>query len=60
MHTRPLDDLTIERWRVEPRLPSLNFGDVEEQDQAPPLWKDLTLASAIALLLSGAAAMVFG
>jgi hypothetical protein len=28
-------------------------------DKAPPLWKDLTLASALALLLWGAAAIVF-
>jgi len=29
-------------------------------DEAPPIWKDLTIASAVAVLLWGAAAIVFG
>lgn len=53
------DEWTIERWRTEPRLVGLEFNDVSSEP-APPLWKDLTLASAIALLLWGAAAVVFG
>jgi len=53
------DEWTIERWRTEPRLVNLEFSDTPA-DQAPPLWKDLTLASAVALLLWGAAAVVFG
>jgi len=32
----------------------------ETVEKAPPLWKDLTLASALAVLLWGAAAVVFG
>ena len=53
------DDWTIERWRTEPRLVSLEFND-GSVEQAPPLWKDLAIASAVAILLWGAAAVVFG
>ena len=52
------DDWTIERWKTEPRLVGLEFTDAAT-DKAPPLWKDLTLASALAVLLWGAAAIVF-
>jgi len=52
------DEWTIERWRTEPRLVGLEFSDAPEP--APPLWKDLTLASALAVLLWAAAAVVFG
>jgi len=54
---RSTDDWTIERWKTEPRLVGLEFIDAVEQ--APPLWKDLTLASAVAVLLWGAALIVF-
>jgi hypothetical protein len=37
----------------------LEFSD-GSVDKAPPLWKDLTLASVLAVLLWGAAAVVFG
>jgi hypothetical protein len=53
------DDWTIERWKTEPRLVGLEFSDTTI-DQAPPLWKDLTLASALAVLLWAAAALVVG
>jgi len=53
------DDLTIERWKAQPRIVGLEIPDAS-LDQAPPLWKDLTLASALALLLWGAVAVVFG
>jgi hypothetical protein len=53
------DDLTIERWKTEPRLTDLEFSDTTVEE-APPLWKDLMLASALAVLLWGAAAVVFG
>jgi hypothetical protein len=33
--------------------------ELTELDQAPPLWKDLTIASAVAVLLWGAAFVVF-
>ena len=52
------EDWTIERWKTEPRLVGLEFRDASVE-QAPPLWKDLTLASALAVLLWGAAAVVF-
>jgi hypothetical protein len=55
---RKADDWTIERWKTEPRLVGLEFTDASI-DKAPPLWKDLTLASALAVLLWGAAAVVF-
>ncbi|HEX6973915.1 MAG TPA: hypothetical protein VF147_05905 [Vicinamibacterales bacterium] len=60
MQTQRYDDLVINRWRLEPRLRGLELGDPDEQEQAPPLWKDLTLASIIALVLWMAAAAVFG
>jgi hypothetical protein len=44
---------------TEPKLVGLEFTD-STVDQARPLWKDLMLASAIAVLLWGAAAIVFG
>jgi len=53
------DDWTIERWKTEPRIGGLEFTDTSV-DQAPPLWKDLTLASVIAVLLWAAAAIVLG
>jgi len=56
---RNLDDWTIERWKTEPRL-GLELSDAPTVEQAPPLWKDLTLASALAVLLWAAAAVVFG
>ena len=54
-----LDDWTIERWKTEPRLVGLELSDLPS-DSAPPLWKDLTVASALAVLLWAAAAVVFG
>jgi hypothetical protein len=57
---RKADDWTIERWRTEPRLVGLEFSEAQVAEKAPPLWKDLTLASALAVLLWGAAAVVFG
>jgi hypothetical protein len=58
LYMRKADDWTIERWKTEPRLVGLEFTDASI-DKAPPLWKDLTLASALAVLLWGAAAVVF-
>jgi hypothetical protein len=55
-----LDDWTIARWRTDPHPSSLRLIDDEASgDQAPPLWKDLSVASAIALLLWVAAAVAF-
>jgi hypothetical protein len=52
------DDSTIERWRLEPRSTRWDFDDASVVEQAPPLWKDLTLALLIALLLWLAAAAI--
>ena len=58
MGTRHYDDWTVESWRVEPRLGAFEL-ETDSADQNPPLWKDLTLASVVALMLWIAAAMVF-
>lgn len=59
MKTRDIEDLMISRWRLEPRIRGLEFDDLSSGDQAPPLWKDLTLASIVAVLLWIAAAAAF-
>lgn len=59
MHSDNYDNWTIERWRLEPRLSGLKLEDVPGTEQAPPLWKDLTLASVMALVLWIAAAVIF-
>lgn len=58
MKARHYDDWTIESWRIEPRLRPLDVID-DETEATPPLWKDVTLASIVALLLWGTAALVF-
>jgi hypothetical protein len=55
-----MDDWTIERWKTEPRMVGLELSETTSVEQAPPLWKDLTLASVLAVLLWAAAAVVFG
>jgi hypothetical protein len=57
--TLKAEDWTIERWKTEPRVIGLEFSD-GVPDPAPPLWKDLTVASAVAILLWGAALVIFG
>jgi hypothetical protein len=55
------DEWTVKRWRIEPRWRTLE--DVEEPElveQTPSLWKDLTVATIAAVLLWGAAAVLFG
>ena len=59
MRTQHIEDWTIERWRLEPRFHALEFPETSTDEQNPPLWKDLTLASVIALLLWIAAAVIF-
>ena len=59
MKTREFDDVTISRWRLEPRVRGLEFDELNMADQTPPLWKDLTLASIVAALLWLAAAAAF-
>ncbi len=60
-HTRDVDNWTISRWKVEPRIHVLDdgFDDTASLDEAPALWKDLTLASIVAVLLWLVAAAVF-
>ena len=59
MHSDNYDNWTIERWRVEPRLSGLELEDVPTTDQATPLWKDLTVASILALALWIMAVLIF-
>jgi hypothetical protein len=58
MRSDSYDTWTIERWRVEPRLSGLELEDAPATDQAPPLWKDLTVASILALALWIMAALI--
>jgi hypothetical protein len=57
--TRNYDDWTIERWKADPTFPALEIEEPGTADQAPPLWKDLTLASVVALALWAIALVVF-
>ncbi len=59
MNTRDYGNWTIERWRLEPRMTGLEFEDPLADERTPPLWKDLTLASILALLFWIAAAAIF-
>lgn len=58
MSSRHYDDWTIESWRIEQRVRPVD-ADASERDLDPPLWKDLTLASVVAVLLWGAAVAIF-
>jgi hypothetical protein len=60
VRTEQFDDLTIERWRLEPRFHALELQEAQDEGQAPPLWKDLVFAAVFALLLWIVAAAVFG
>jgi hypothetical protein len=60
MTTRNYDDWTIDRWRLEPRLERFEIEDPPDVDPTPTLWKDLTMASAVALVIWITAALVFG
>lgn len=60
MRTRNYDDWTIDRWRLEPRFNVFELDDPPEVDHAPTLWKDLTMASLVALALWVIAAAIFG
>lgn len=52
------DDLTIKRWRTEPRLVGLEFSD-SIREASPPLWKDLAAAVVVlAIALLAVAAFV--
>lgn len=59
--TPDFDNRTISTWRVDRKIHLIDdgFDDVASIDQAPPLWKDLTLASVVAVLLWAVATAVF-
>jgi hypothetical protein len=59
--TPDVDNWTISRWKLEQPVRVLDdgFEDIGSLDEAPPLWKDLTLASIVAVLLWLVAAVVF-
>jgi hypothetical protein len=56
--TRNYDEWTIARWKTDTKHPSLDL-DEPAGEVAPPLWKDVTLASIVALGLWAVAAAVF-
>jgi hypothetical protein len=62
MFRQQSDEWTVSRWR-QPNVPGvpLDFVDADNQDdEAPtPLWKDLTVASGLALALWAIAAVLF-
>lgn len=58
MKAQETDNWTISRWRLQPRIHELEFEDLTSGDQAPPLWKDLTLASIAAVVLWTLAALL--
>lgn len=60
MGSRSYGNWTIERWRLEPRISRLEFEDSASPDQVPLLWKDLTVASVLALVFWITAAVIFG
>ena len=51
MSTRNYDEGIIERWRVEPPWGPFELDESSPVEEAPPLWKDLALASVAALVL---------
>lgn len=57
MNTPNYDDWTIDRSRL---LRALELDESSTVEQSPPLWKDLALASVVALLLWVAAVAIFG
>ena len=60
MRTRDYDEWTIDRWRIEPAVRALDLEMDDAAEGNPPLWKDLTLASIVAILLWLMAAVLFG
>ncbi len=58
MNTHHYDDAALDRWRSDPAWRALQFEESNDSEQAPPLWKDVTLAAVMALGLWIAAAAV--
>jgi hypothetical protein len=44
-------DWTIDRWRLERPLKGIQLPVEETNEGSPPLWKDVALASAVAVIL---------
>ena len=59
MRARDYDEWTIDRWCVEPRWRVRDVDEAPLADVAPPLWKDLAAAGAVALVLWLVAAALF-
>ena len=60
MSIRNSDDWTIDRWRPERRFDALEIDDPPDLDYAPTLWKDVTLALVVAVVLWATTAGLFG
>ena len=60
MITRNSDNWTIDRWRLERRFNAFEIDDPPDLDQAPTLWKDLTLVFVVAFVLWVTAAVLVG
>jgi hypothetical protein len=58
--TTHYDEWTIDRWRLEPQIKGIKLPAEETDEASPPLWKDVTLASVVAVLLWGAVAAILG
>jgi hypothetical protein len=55
------DDWIVERWRTEPRLSKLQTLEVDDTSlsDAPALWKDVAVATLLAVMLWASAAALF-
>ena len=53
------DEWTIDRWKTAPRVSAFEYAD-SALEPAPPLWKDLALATAVAAVVWTVAILVFG
>jgi hypothetical protein len=58
MFTSRSDEWTVARWR-QPNVSQISLDDPEDEQTVPPLWKDLTVASGVALALWAIAAVLF-
>jgi hypothetical protein len=58
--TRNSDYWTIDRWRLERPFNAFEIDDPPGLEQAPTLWKDVTLVSVIAVVFWLTAAALVG
>jgi hypothetical protein len=60
LKTRELDNRTISRWQLQPRVHGLEWENPSAgMEQTPPIWADLALASVVAVLLWIVGAAIF-